>query len=148
MSSRDGMTGNHTRFHFTCTGLVTMKFPSLRRIALSLMVAATVPLAHAADAAQGAALYQAKCAMCHSPDFNGVGPAHKGVFGRESARAAGYDYSPALKSAHLTWDEANLLRWLTDPEKLVAGQKMFVSVPDAGERADLVAYLRTLVLKK
>ena len=125
-----------------------MKFPLLPRIALSLAVAVTAPLAHGADAVKGAALYQAKCAMCHSADFNGAGPAHRGVFGRESARVVGYDYSPALKSVHITWDEVNLLRWLADPEKLVPGQKMYVSVPEAGERADLVAYLKSLAPKK
>lgn len=125
-----------------------MKFPPLPRIALSLLVAAVAPLAFGADAAKGATLYQSKCAMCHSTEYNGAGPAHKGVFGRESGRAAGYDYSPALKSAHITWDEANLLRWLADPEKLVPGQKMYVSVPEAGERADLVAYLKSLAPKK
>lgn len=125
-----------------------MKLPSLPYIALLLAVAAITPLADAADEVKGAALYQAKCAACHSPDFNGTGPSHRGVFGRESGLATGYTYSPALKSAHVTWDEVSLLRWLTDPEKLVPGQKMYVSVPDAGERTDLVAYLKTLVLKK
>jgi cytochrome c len=33
--------------------------------------------AHAAgDAINGKALYQARCAACHSADYNGAGPAH------------------------------------------------------------------------
>jgi len=41
----------------------------------------------------------------------------------------------------VVWEEATLSRWLTDPDKFIPGQKMFVSVPDAKERADIVAYL-------
>ena len=41
----------------------------------------------------------------------------------------------------MVWEEATLSRWLTDPDKFIPGQKMFVSVPDAKERADIVAYL-------
>lgn len=97
------------------------------------------------DALRGQALYQARCAACHSPDFNGVGPAHRGVFGRAAGMAPGYaGYSVALKRSGLVWTEANLHRWLSDPEALVPGQAMGFSVPDAGERADVIAYLRTL----
>lgn len=97
------------------------------------------------DATKGAALYQAKCTACHSVDYNGVGPAHRGVFGRAAGQAAGFGaYSPALKKSGLIWSAQSLDRWLTDPEKLVPGQRMGVSVTDATERADLIAYLQSL----
>jgi cytochrome c len=51
-------------------------------------------------------------------------------------------YSDALKSSHLVWGDDTLDRWLADPEKAVPGQRMFVNVPDAKERADLIAYLK------
>ncbi|MBS0448880.1 MAG: c-type cytochrome [Proteobacteria bacterium] len=102
----------------------------------------------AGDADRGQALYQSRCAACHSIDYNGVGPAHKGVFGREAGQATGFDYSPALKASHLIWTEANLDRWLTDPEKLVPGQRMNFSVPDAKDRADLIAYLQKAATPK
>ncbi|MFG6487530.1 c-type cytochrome [Roseateles sp. BYS78W] len=115
--------------------------------ALALLAAAQ--LTQAADATRGQALYQARCAACHSPDFNGVGPAHRGVFGRLAGTAKGYaGYSAALKKSGLTWNEANLDRWLADPEALVPGQAMGISVPDAGERADVIAFLRTLAKAK
>jgi cytochrome c len=113
----------------------------------ALIATPTLP-ALAADAVHGQALYQARCAACHSPDFNGAGPAHRGVFGRAAAQAPGYAYSPALKNARIVWHEAELDRWLADPEKLVPGQRMGISVPDAHERADLIAYLKLLDAKR
>lgn len=96
----------------------------------------------AGDAEAGKALYQARCTACHSLDFNGVGPAHRGVFGRRAAQAPGYAYSDALKAAGTVWDEASLDRWLADPEQVAPGQRMGVNVPDARERSDLIAYLK------
>lgn len=98
----------------------------------------------AGDLSQGKALYAARCAACHSPDYNGVGPAHKGVFGRRAAAAPGYAYSPALAASGLVWTADNLDRWLTDPEALVPGQRMGVKVDEADRRADLIEYLKTL----
>ena len=100
------------------------------------------PASAAGDADKGAALYQARCTACHALDYNGVGPAHRGVFGRHAGRVPGYSYSDALKSADVVWNETTLDRWLTDPERFISGQKMGVNVADAAERADLIAYLK------
>jgi cytochrome c len=84
------------------------------------------------------------CAACHSVDYNGVGPAHKGVFGRKAGSAKGYAYSPALQSSAVVWNAATLDRWLTDPEKFIPGQKMGFSVKSAKDRADLIAFLQSI----
>ena len=107
-----------------------------------VLLALAAPVHAAGNADAGLALYQARCAACHSMEYNGVGPAHRGVFGRGAALAPGFAYSDALKSSHLVWDEASLERWLADPEKLAPGQRMGVNVPDAKDRADLIAYLK------
>ena len=107
----------------------------------ALLAPFTTALA-AGNADAGLVLYQARCSACHSLDHNGVGPAHRGVFGRGAALAPGFAYSDALKSSHLIWDEASLERWLADPEKVAPGQRMGVNVPDAKDRADLIAYLK------
>ena len=106
------------------------------------LIAAALPSFAAGDAASGRTLYQTRCSACHSLDYNGVGPAHRGVFGRMAAQAPGYAYSDALKSSHLVWSEESLDRWLADPEKVAPGQRMGVNVPQAQERADLIAYLK------
>ncbi len=111
------------------------------RLAAAWLVLFTGAAVAGGDPAAGRALYQERCSACHSLDFNGVGPAHRGVFGRAAGQAPGYAYSPALKAARLTWDAVTLDRWLADPERVVPGQRMGVNVPDASERADLIAYL-------
>jgi cytochrome c len=37
---------------------------------------------------------------------------------------------------------------LAEPEKLVPGQRMGVNVPEARERADLIAYLKQITAKE
>jgi cytochrome c len=96
----------------------------------------------AADAVRGKQLYESRCGACHSIDDNRAGPAHKGVFGRKAGLAKGFDYSSALKASKVVWNEKTLDRWLANPEKLIPGQKMGFSVPDARDRADLVEFLR------
>jgi cytochrome c len=96
----------------------------------------------AADAERGKQLYESRCVGCHSIDENRVGPAHRGVFGRKAGGVKDYDYSPALKSSKVVWNEKTLDRWLTNPESLIPGQKMGFTVAEAADRADLIEYLR------
>jgi cytochrome c len=95
------------------------------------------------DAAHGKALYQG-CQACHSIDDNDLGPRHRGVVGRRAGSIQDYAYSAALKNSGLTWDEATLDRWLTNPSALVPGTRMFFKIDDAQARADIIAYLKQL----
>lgn len=106
--------------------------------------AAAAPARAAGDAEHGQQLYRSLCAACHSVDFNGVGPAHKGVFGRRAGQAPGFAYSPALRNASVIWTEDTLNRWLSDPEALLPGQRMGFSVAAEADRADLIAYLKRI----
>ena len=114
----------------------------MKRLVVCALVTAFAPVAGAADAARGKRLYESRCVACHSLEENRAGPAHKGMFGRKAGGARGYDYSPALRKSKLVWNEKTLERWLANPEKLVPGQKMGFSVPDAKDRADLIEYLK------
>ena len=95
------------------------------------------------DPIRGKALYQG-CESCHSIDANDVGPKHRGVVGRRAGSVTDYSYSNALKNSRLTWDDANLDRWLTNPSALVPGTKMFFKIDDAQKRADIITYLKEL----
>jgi cytochrome c len=95
------------------------------------------------DAVQGKALYASRCAACHSIDYNGVGPAHRGVFGRKAGSLSNYTYSQALITSNTVWAEKTLSLWLANPEKFIPGQKMGYSLPNAQDRADIIAYLKT-----
>lgn len=96
------------------------------------------------DAVRGQQLYESRCTACHSPESNRAGPRHQGVFGRKAGAVADYDYSPALKAKKFKWTEKTLNSWLADPNEFVPDNKMGFSVPDAKDRADLIAYLKTL----
>ena len=95
------------------------------------------------DSVRGAALYPQRCGGCHSLDTNRVGPAHRGVVGRRAGSAPAFVYSPALKASGLTFTEANLDRWLINPQASVPGTRMFFRLTAATERADIIAYLKS-----
>jgi cytochrome c len=95
----------------------------------------------AGDPERGQTLYQA-CSGCHSIDDNDIGPRHRGVVGRQAGTVPQYAYSAALKASGLVWDAASLDRWLTNPQQLVPGAKMYFSVSDPQKRADIIAYLQ------
>ena len=119
---------------------------ALRRAALTALLAALAPpcmgVAHAAgDAAHGAQVYKT-CGICHAMEKNGAGPKHAGVFGRTAGTVADYKYSPALQKSGIVWNDATLDKWLTDPQVMVPGSKMFFAVDDAKDRADVIEFLK------
>jgi cytochrome c oxidase assembly protein subunit 11 len=93
------------------------------------------------DPVHGEQLFTERCTACHAMDSNKTGPMLGGVVGRRAGSAPGYHYSPALKSAGLTWSTDNLDQWLANPQKFVPGARMPVRVLDAPSRRDIVAYL-------
>jgi cytochrome c len=106
-----------------------------------LLLAATGQSASAQNG--GAEVYKQRCAMCHSvkpADRPGIGPNLSGVVGRTAA-STDYKYSLALKRSGLKWDKATLDAYLTYPGKLVPGTRMVAQVPNAADRAKLIAFL-------
>ena len=103
--------------------------------------AATVAEAGAKPAAFG------QCAACHSvePGKHGVGPSLAGVYGTKSGEIPGYAFSDAMKAAKLTWDDATLDTYLTNPMKMVPGTKMtFAGLSDPAKRKEVIEYMKTL----
>jgi len=104
-----------------------------------------VKLIAAADPAAGEKV-AAKCKACH--DFtkggpNKVGPNLWGVVGGPSAHKDDYNYDDAIKNLKITWDFANLDKYLTSPKKFAPGTKMaFPGLPKAQDRANLLRWLR------
>ena len=111
--------------------------------ALALIAAATA--AHAqGDAALGEKRFE-DCASCHTTvrGYNGVGPSLFGVVDRKAGELADFRYSPAMKRSGITWTAKTLDEFLADPQKLVPANRMpYAGMPDARERADLIAYLQ------
>lgn len=114
-------------------------------LAVGMIVA--VPMAASAqDAEAGKAVFN-KCRACHEIGEgakNKVGPALTGVVGRKAGMVEGFNYSEAMKNSGLTWDDAALDEYITDPKKKVPGNKMvFVGVKDETDRKNLIAFLKT-----
>jgi len=102
------------------------------------------PAAADGDPAKGKVVFN-KCMACHSVQagVNKIGPSLHGIAGTKAGEVQGYTFSTALKSSGLTWDDATLDKWLTNPRKLVSGTKMiFPGLPKEEDRQDVIAYLK------
>ncbi|WP_137680287.1 c-type cytochrome [Aurantiacibacter suaedae] len=86
------------------------------------------------------------CTVCHSvtPGQNMVGPSLAGVVGRKAGGVSGFAYSASMKSSNLTWNEANLRRYLVDPHAVVPGGSMPAPGVNAQQAGEIVTYLKTL----
>jgi cytochrome c len=121
----------------------------MRRVArASAAIAASLFIAGAAradgDAARGEAKFQ-DCAACHklSEGANDVGPSLHGIFERHAGELASFRYSPAMKRSGIGWSPETLDKFITDPQALVAGNRMpYAGMANAADRADLIAYLQ------
>ena len=75
---------------------------------------------------------------------NEVGPSLAGIVGSKSASVPGYDFSPAMKDANVTWDDANLDKYLANPTGFIHGTRMLINLPSDTDRQNVIAYLNTL----
>lgn len=113
---------------------------TFRILPLVAVLAATPAIA--ADKPDGATVYRQRCQSCHGTAErpSPLGPNLSGVVGRKAAATA-FKYSPALKASGLTWNRANLDRYLTAPARLVPGTRMVISLTDPAQRAAVLDYL-------
>jgi cytochrome c len=123
----------------------------MRHLLLAAIVStgawACVASASAQDAAAGAIVFKTQCAGCHSVDAGKtiVGPSLFGIVGRTAGSVEGFKYSPANKGSGITWDEATLDSYITNPQKVVPKTIMpYPGLKDATQRANLIAYLATV----
>jgi cytochrome c len=94
------------------------------------------------DAVRGKAVFEKRCTGCHAMDVDRDGPRLAGVYGRRAGSIPGFTYSTGLKNSGVTWNDATLEKWLSDPDLMVPDNNMSFSVPKAEERRDLIAYLK------
>jgi cytochrome c len=105
------------------------------------------PLLAKADLANGQKAAK-KCVSCHTFEKGGankIGPNLWNVVGAKHAAHAGFSYSGAMQSTPGNWDYDGLNKFLFNPRSYISGTKMtFAGVKSDQERADIIAYLRTL----
>ena len=120
----------------------------LKWVMAAALVAAAPGVALAQDAEAGAGIFK-KCAACHQvgPEAkNGLGPNLTCVDGRKAGTEEGFaGYSDALKNSGITWDDAKLLEWFENDDKVVPGNKMIfpAHVKNEDDRNNLLAYLKS-----
>ena len=115
-------------------------------IFMLLVVFLAVPVAAFAsgNAKKGQRIFN-RCKPCHSlvKGQRRIGPSLHGLFGRTSGTLPGFNYSSAMKKAHIVWNAKTLDKYLTKPRKVVPGTRMaFPGLPKEEEREDLIAYLK------
>lgn len=117
--------------------------------AAALLLAALLPVA--AMAADGRAVFEQRCASCHSLVAEapaGPGPNLAGLPGRRVGGDPDFDYSPVLQAAReagQVWDAAMLDRFLADPEEMFPGLWMGGNgLRAAADRAAVIDHLRAL----
>ena len=111
--------------------------------ALTLLAIATPAFADG-DPVHGKIVFN-RCAACHSvTGQKRMGPPLNGVIGRTAGLIEGTQYSDALRNAGIVWSDDNLDRFLQAPQKFLTGTTMMISLPQARDRADVIAYLKTL----
>lgn len=107
----------------------------------------TLPLYTEGDADNGALIYQDACGQCHqlNPGLNKKGPQLMNIYGAKAAELEDYNYSEGLAASGWVWDAKTLDPYIADAEKAMPDTKMLSDpIPDAKERADVIAYLSTL----
>lgn len=120
---------------------------SMKKVGLVLAALLVAPFA--ANAADAPAAFN-QCKACHKVESgkNGVGPSLFGVVGTKAGtntNAANFKYSDAHKNSGLTWDEATLTKYLTNPKGTIPGNKMaFAGIKKPEDTKAVVDYLKTL----
>lgn len=136
------------------------KFLSFIMILLMISLAGMGYQRWRGDADMGKLLAENNCGVCHdmtARQKHGKGPYLWEIYQRP-AGAVDYPFSAAFKQlTHDTpfvWDDEHLERWLTNPAAYIPQTKMaqhskdhpisFDGITSAGNRRDLIAYLKTL----
>ena len=108
------------------------------------------PLLAAADPKKGEADFNKRCSTCHTTAKGGpnkTGPDLWNIVGRARASHEGFTYSSAMQAKGGNWDYETINEFITKPQGFVKGTKMaFAGLPNAKERADIIAFLRTTQL--
>jgi cytochrome c len=122
-------------------------------VAAGVLAAMAAPAAAEGDVEKGKEVFK-KCGLCHQVGPGAktlIGPELNGIVGRKAASIADYpSYSAGMKKLGeegFVWTPENIDKWIADPKAMIPDSPMalaFQGISDAGQRADVIAYLKTL----
>lgn len=127
-----------------------MKYPLIPILFLGLLVVAgplqAQQLMPPGDPAKGRLVF-GPCRTCHYPEAamgHNNGPNLHRIFGKVVGEQPGFEYySEDFKNAQFVWTPELMFAWLENPMAMFPGSTMMsLGVPDAQQRADLIAYLK------
>src|SRR6266849_6088245 len=99
------------------------------------------------DAARGVKVFQA-CVACHSvqPGEHMTGPSLAHIWNRKAGTIEDFlRYSDAMKKVNVVWDDANLSKWLANPQRFLPETSMsFAGMREEKDRQDVIAYLKSV----
>lgn len=126
----------------------TRRTAGLAAAVIAFCAALPAAAGSSASVSRGEALFQKECAVCHAtiPEFHKEGPSLAGIYGRRAGSVPFFAGYKGLKGSDVVWNDSTLDRWLADPREFLAGRNtgMTLHLPDPAERADVIAYLKTL----
>lgn len=100
-----------------------------------------------ANAKAGAKIFS-KCKACHDmtpAKKNKIGPPLWDIVQADKGGAGGYSYSSAMSGMGSKWSYEDLDAFIASPRRFLKGTKMtFAGIKNAGDRANLIAFLRSL----
>ena len=113
-------------------------------VALVLAVLACFAIPHPGEAEAPSSsrvkeTFEKRCGACHSLVRDKEGPRLRDAYNRPSGSVSSFNYSTALKGAHISWDAESLAKWPADPDKVVPDSDMAFHVDKAYERRDIIA---------
>jgi cytochrome c len=123
-------------------------FPLWAALSAAAILLVSTNTGHAAgNPTTGAKVFQ-QCVACHSvkPREHLTGPSLADIWGRKAGTAQGFRrYSDALERSGVVWEDKTLDPWLANPTRFIPGNTMtFEGIKDAGQRQDVIAYLRAV----
>jgi cytochrome c2 len=90
----------------------------------------------------GAAVFQSRCAMCHSLTSSdaGIGPSLNGVVGRRVGATA-FGYSAGFEGKKESWTPHRIVTFASDPANMYSGTRMPSAILSSDEKRELESYL-------
>ncbi|MEZ5503179.1 MAG: adenylate cyclase [Halioglobus sp.] len=128
---------------------MSRRLPALALCGVLMLAAAgsgAQPAMPEGDPARGRLVF-GPCRTCHYAEASmghNNGPNLHRIFGKVAGKQPGFDYySEDFKAAQFVWTPEVMFVWLANPMGLFPGSSMMsLGVPDAKERADLIAFLK------